>query len=273
MNYAWANPSTGLREQTDEAETPKQMSSRLAEAKRYVWTELQALMPTDDQCKIYVQHPIGIVTVDGFQIDPDQAKITHAYSETHGDSLFAWCDPETGEREIAANMLTCPGSLKWSDPTIFLVSALKRLQEARQPTDSVIVYATWEECEVKRSDPEPELPPELSLPQPEEARTSCAADIERRNGNSLRSQFWMTKPKSRCTQPGRYWTSPKASETWPVRYARPKIWKRYDPLRAPGVRAPADRKSPASGPAKSQSPAGIYAPGSDRERRTGAQPH
>ena len=180
MNYAWANPSTGLREQTDEAETPKQMSSRLAEAKRYVWTELQALMPTDDQCKIYVQHPIGIVTVDGFQIDPDQAKITHAYSETHGDSLFAWCDPETGEREIAANMLTCPGSLKWSDPTIFLVSALKRLQEARQPTDSVIVYATWEECEVKRSDPEPELPPELSLPQPEEARTSCAADIERR---------------------------------------------------------------------------------------------
>jgi hypothetical protein len=156
------------------------MSSRLAEAKRYVWTELQALMPTDDQCKIYVQHPIGIVTVDGFQIDPDQAKITHAYSETHGDSLFAWCDPETGEREIAANMLTCPGSLKWSDPTIFLVSALKRLQEARQPTDSVIVYATWEECEVKRSDPEPELPPELSLPQPEEARTSCAADIERR---------------------------------------------------------------------------------------------
>jgi hypothetical protein len=137
-------------------------------------------MSTGDQCKIYVQHPIGIVTVDGFQIDPDQAKITHAYSETHGDSLFAWCDPETGEREIAANMLTCPGSLKWSDPTIFLVSALKRLQEARQPTDSVIVYATWEECEVKRSDPEPELPPELSLPQPEEARTSCAADIERR---------------------------------------------------------------------------------------------
>ena len=180
MNYAWTNPLTGLREQTDEAETPKQMSSRLAEAKRYVWTELQALMPTDDQCKIYVQHPIGIVTVDGFQIDPDQAKIAHAYSETHGDSLFAWCDPETGEREIAANMLTCPGSLKWSDPTIFLVSALKRLQEARQPTDSVIVYATWEECEVKRSDPEPELPPELSLPQPEEARTSCAADIERR---------------------------------------------------------------------------------------------
>ena len=195
MNYAWTNPLTGLREQTDEAETPKQMSSRLAEAKRYVWTELQGLMSTGEcdgyrlvlcpqpvtaSVSIYVQHPIGIVTVDGFQIDPDQAKITHAYSETHGDSLFAWCDPETGEREIAANMLTCPGSLKWSDPTIFLVSALKRLQEARQPTDSVIIYATWEECEVKRSDPEPELPPELSLPQPEEARTSCAADIERR---------------------------------------------------------------------------------------------
>jgi len=195
MNYAWTNPLTGLREQTDEAETPKQMSSRLAEAKRYVWTELQGLMSTGEcdgyrlvlcpqpvtaSVSIYVQHPIGIVTVDGFQIDPDQAKIAHAYSETHGDSLFAWCDPETGEREIAANMLTCPGSLKWSDPTIFLVSALKRLQEARQPTDSVIIYATWEECEVKRSDPEPELPPELSLPQPEEARTSCAADIERR---------------------------------------------------------------------------------------------
>jgi len=184
MNYAWTNPLTGLREQTDEAETPKQMSSRLAEAKRYVWTELQGLMPTDDQCKIYVQHPIGIVTVDGFQIDPDQAKITHAYSETHGDSLFAWCDPETGEREIADNMTKNSATnydTAWlSDPTIFLVSALKRLQEARQPTDSVIVYATWEECEVKRSDPEPELPPELSLPQPEEARTSCAADIERR---------------------------------------------------------------------------------------------
>jgi len=184
MNYAWTNPLTGLREQTDEAETPKQMSSRLAEAKRYVWTELQALMPTDDQCKIYVQHPIGIVTVDGFQIDPDQAKIAHAYSETHGDSLFAWCDPETGEREIADNMTKNSATnydTAWlSDPTIFLVSALKRLQEARQPTDSVIVYATWEECEVKRSDPEPELPPELSLPQPEEARTSCAADIERR---------------------------------------------------------------------------------------------
>jgi hypothetical protein len=98
--------------------------------------------------------------------------------------LFAWCDPETGEREIAANMTKNSATnydTAWlSDPTIFLVSALKRLQEARQPTDSVIVYATWEECEVKRSDPEPELPPELSLPQPEEARTSCAADIERR---------------------------------------------------------------------------------------------
>jgi len=199
MNYAWANPSTGLREQTDEAETPKQMSSRLAEAKRYVWTELQGLMSTGEcdgyrlvlcpqpvtaSVSIYVQHPIGIVTVDGFQIDPDQAKIAHAYSETHGDSLFAWCDPETGEREIAANMTKNSATnydTAWlSDPTIFLVSALKRLQEARQPTDSVIVYATWEECEVKRSDPEPELPPELSLPQPEEARTSCAADIERR---------------------------------------------------------------------------------------------
>ena len=192
MNYAWANPSTGLREQTDEAETPKQMSSRLAEAKRYVWTELQGLMSTGEcdgyrlvlcpqpvtaSVSIYVQHPIGIVTVDGFQIDPDQAKIAHAYSETHGDSLFAWCDPETGERKTAPRITTRPGL---SDPTIFLVSALKRLQEARQPTDSVIIYATWEECEVKRSDPEPELPPELSLPQPEEARTSCAADIERR---------------------------------------------------------------------------------------------
>ena len=69
MNYAWANPLTGLREQTSPG-TPEAM---LAEAKWRAWIELEDISPASPDnrplyLQIYGQEPIGSVTVDGLSI-------------------------------------------------------------------------------------------------------------------------------------------------------------------------------------------------------------
>jgi hypothetical protein len=178
MNYAWANPQSGIREQTNQG-TPERM---LAESKRRVWLELQAAISANPvceschqtegefwytpdgrawcerhagghdpaavqlslYCQIWRQEPIGTVTVNGPHIDLEKA-LTFSPDNPWE---FAWCDPVSGIRIVAENF-----------PGAELVEQMKHLQNVMNDSKTdVIVYATWPECIVKRSDPEPPAP-------------------------------------------------------------------------------------------------------------------
>jgi hypothetical protein len=185
MNYAWANPQSGIREQTNQG-TPERM---LAESKRRVWLELQAAISanpvceschqtegefwytpdgrawcerhagghdspavhltdfvgtTYPECQIWRQEPIGTVTVNGPHIDVEKALTFPPGNPWE----FAWCDPVSGIRIVAENF-----------PGAELVEQMKHLQNVMNDSKTdVIVYATWPECIVKRSDPEPPAP-------------------------------------------------------------------------------------------------------------------
>lgn len=226
MNYAWANPTTGFREQ---AEKLSDASRMLAEAKRRVWEELQEVDPaapgakvyTDSHygfsrfqappfmievepcgkpaereglsvcflpaghkqpcfhpptvtlnfaCQIWRQERIGSVTVNGPTVD---AAAIAKLNAKDPDYSFAWTEPEIGKRIVAANF-----------PGIELVDALKALQERRDSINEVLVYATWPECVVHRSDPEPPSPVEEVFPCPDAlrgdpARPPSAIDVRR----------------------------------------------------------------------------------------------
>jgi hypothetical protein len=171
MNYAWANPQSGIREQTNQG-TPERM---LAEAKRRVWLELQearpvhqGLTPTgneftftreDDgpqECQIWRQEPIGTVTVNGPHIDLEKALTFPPDNPWE----FAWCDPVSGIRIVAENF-----------PGAELVEQMKHLQNVMNDSKTdVIVYATWPECIVKRSDPEPPAPQDEAFRRFDEER-------------------------------------------------------------------------------------------------------
>lgn len=149
MNYAWANPLTGLREQTSPG-TPERM---LAEAKWRAWTELEGIW-TDDltpSVQIYGQEPIGSVTVDGLSISAPRA---HLAEKEHPEHMFAWSNPETGKRQVVDLLATWSGQL---------AEQLKRLQSERDPINEVVIYATWPECTVSQSDPMPEKPEDQPL--------------------------------------------------------------------------------------------------------------
>ena len=168
MNYAWAHPITGIREQTEQS-TPERM---LAEAKRRVWEELQTwqeLQGTEvEACPIWRQEPIGTVTADGPFVDP--ARVLGIEVQKPGVSYrFAWCDPEDGRRIVDDKF---PGKS--------VIDQLERLQDNRDPTDTVILYATWLEYMVNRSDPMPEAP-EPDSPAPRDVPEHLGScDIDRR---------------------------------------------------------------------------------------------
>jgi len=171
VNYAWSNPSTGIREQTSHS-TPERM---LAEAKLRVWEELQELPealanPTPETpfpaWQIYRQEPIGHFDLDGPTVDAEQA-------QSHPSELFAWTDPETGCR-IVDELFPSPDSP--------ILQTLKRQQASGQlvhPDAHVVIYATWPECTVSRSDPRPAEVPAEELPETGDRRAGDAPDIAR----------------------------------------------------------------------------------------------
>ena len=150
MNYAWANPQTGLREQTGVAKDPKDQTelARLrAEAKARVWEELQSdSVPTPYDWYVWEQVPMGTVTASGDEID--SSKIDNSYN------MFAWCDPLNGKRAL---------SEQWP-------SHLKEILKADKSgfASEVVVYATREAFTVSRDEPKPEMP----APPPTVNRTS-----------------------------------------------------------------------------------------------------
>jgi hypothetical protein len=159
MNYAWANPTTGIREQTTRCFAAHDRAEggawALAEAKLRVWEELHVPevpgMPVlpGDACTIYWQEAIGNVSVNGPYVDHARAKEVEELAGIGEYLLFAWADPIDGTRKVYHQF-----------PNETLVSLLRGLQANRDSKESVIVYATWPECTVKVSDPRPEGPPE-----------------------------------------------------------------------------------------------------------------
>ena len=188
MNYAWANPITGIREQTalsfqpfDQAERARLSGDRanaLAEAKLRVWEEVQSVKdlstvadrPVEDpfwECTIYRQEPIGTVAVNGSYVDPDRVVELNKLDPGY---CFAWADPSSGLRILDDHY---PNHLQ---------DVLKALQENRDSKDTVIVYATWPECTVSRSDPRPEPvappPEELNSGHRVNGRAGDSPDID-----------------------------------------------------------------------------------------------
>jgi hypothetical protein len=98
-----------------------------------------------DECRIYAQEPIGSVSLNGPAIDFDKANVVPK------DSQFAWTDPESGRRIVAP---------LFSKESAGIVEQLKAMQSKGEHTPDVIVYATWVEYLVKRSDPMPPMPVE-----------------------------------------------------------------------------------------------------------------
>lgn len=143
MNYAWANPLTGIREQTEQS-TPERM---LAEAEWRVWQELQEIrgvtLVSQEECQIWAQTPIGNVTVSGPGIDVEKANAAPKNSQ------FAWPDPESGERIVTP---------LFSEKSAKLTEQLRQMQARGEHVGEggVIIYATWPECVIRRSDPQPE---------------------------------------------------------------------------------------------------------------------
>lgn len=139
-NYAWANPTTGIREQ----------SSTKEEARLLAWEELQKDFADDHvTVRIFEQERIGSVTSTSQTLD------THETWEAG----YAWADPRDGKRECA---------MSWA-------SALDQIQRAfvelggSVPVDSVTVYRQRLAEIVHWNDPKPETPaptiPESDTPQ------------------------------------------------------------------------------------------------------------
>ena len=156
MNYAWANPSTGVREQTVPGE-------RLQVAVCRAWKELQDPSCNVTSLRIYSQEPAFHVAPDG------------TYSEVSNPlppapDGWAWADPQNGLRKIAHSDAPLKAILQ------LVVPAAKAANVAL-----VVVYAQALVTTVQKSDPEP-----APSPAPVQATPAPAAfpDLE-----SLKAEF------------------------------------------------------------------------------------
>ena len=130
MNFAWANPLTGAREQTLKAKNendPEELKALESQARHAVWTGLQKTNVAF--AFFWRQIEAGKISFDGSEI---------IISSIPG-TIFAWCDPKTGSRER---------SKTWPefDPSIF-----------GREFSFIVIYAEVERFIVQRSDPEPEI--------------------------------------------------------------------------------------------------------------------
>jgi hypothetical protein len=130
INYAWANPTTGIREQ----------AGTQAEARQRVWKEIQAYpaeAPSqfdDFMVAVYEQEAVGWASNEKHEV----------ILSVPWDS-YAFTDPSTGKRCIV-------GSFDM---------ARIRIAEAwpeHAPVDSVTIYRQRLAFEVRWDDPEPEAP-------------------------------------------------------------------------------------------------------------------
>ncbi len=157
MNYAWSNPTTGLREQTQHAYPPyfgAELGPLRIEARRRAWQSLQDDPETPlDEVQIYEQVGAGSVTQES-QYEMGRSELTRGAAGADWEAAsyqFAFAQPITGLRTITEQW---PAYLKevLADPQLGFIS-------------EVVIYASRPAFIVHRSDPEP--PPQ---PEPAAAR-------------------------------------------------------------------------------------------------------
>ena len=153
MNYAWANPVTGLREQTRQSKStdPAELEALKAEARLRAWEELQSTsgIPTPGSpltvplpaVVVCEQIHAGSVTQSGDQMDPEAIKALDAWD----DFQWAWAHPLTGLRQTQTKWPSHLKDVLASDPVGF--------------TAEVLVYASRPAFTVMYGDSKPEAPP------------------------------------------------------------------------------------------------------------------
>jgi hypothetical protein len=145
MNFAWSNPTTGLREQTPQIAfpyRPNELEALRHEAFRRAWQSLQDDPQAPPEVEICEQIRVGSVTQESESI-VDLSEIMHA-EWNQQDCLFAFSHPVNGLRITA---IEWPGYLKEvlaADPIGFI--------------SEVAIYASRPAFTIHRTDPAPNAP-------------------------------------------------------------------------------------------------------------------
>lgn len=129
MNYAWAHPINGTREQ---AET-------LEEARFRLWTELQSEGSGQSSAAIFEQERIGWVERSQFYIDDPEPW-----------ESYAWASPFDGKRMISY--------AKEANAAATVAQVSFKLVASDSPADQVALYRQRAAAIIYRSDPRPVEP-------------------------------------------------------------------------------------------------------------------
>ena len=141
-NFAWANPSTGVRRQ----------AATLEAARRELWEELQEhikrneIAPTTSvNAMIFEQERAGAVSKSSAIVEVEE----------WWPGGYAYASPVNGERYIVASWNTAADNL------------IRILREMVEPPHEVIVYRQKACVTVHSSDPEPAVPAPPAPPAPD----------------------------------------------------------------------------------------------------------
>jgi hypothetical protein len=190
MNYAWANPSTGIREQASTKE----------EARLLAWEALQKLETgAPEHVAVFEQEPAGSAS-------PSAWDLTN--SEPWADG-YAWTDLNTGQRNS-------------TDTIEIAVCDIQTNWPAHVPFDSVTIYRQRRAFWVNFDDPKPEPPAPIVIPPDtpssllQSVMEGSCADLGRAQ---LLAMLWIaeslqkavvTPPQAGAREQWRFWDALKA---------------------------------------------------------------
>ena len=140
MNYAWANPTTGLREQTQHATPTVPLALLEEQARRRTWLEVNEPGCKEAGVNVYRQEVFGQVTAEGDHVElPPGIPPGEAANEY---PQFAWAHPVTGIRQFSDS---------WP-------SFLKDEIAGQDNVSAVVIYGQKFAFQVTYVDPEPPEP-------------------------------------------------------------------------------------------------------------------
>jgi hypothetical protein len=174
-NFAWANPSTGIREQSNSKD----------EARLLVWKELQEVSPGPEEAKVnvivYEQERAGVIGENSQTFD-DPAETFDRFSSWES---YAWADPRDGRRVMAQSRGIAVQTIQIE---------LGLLDHA--PVDSVALYRQRKAFTVDWNDARPAdpAPAEIPIDTPssliEQVMEGTCADLNRA---SLLASLWIAQ--------------------------------------------------------------------------------
>ena len=158
MNYAWANPTTGIREQASTKE----------EARLLAWEELHTEDDRHTTVTIFEQERIGSVTSTTATLDAGD----------RWEAGYAWANPSSGRRDSAG---------AWEYAVEDIQFAFAEMGES-VPVDSVTVYRQRLAEIVHWNDPKPETPAP-TIPDPDTPQSLIEQVLQGTCGDLGRAQL------------------------------------------------------------------------------------